>query len=418
MKTRTIAADAGQRHRQAVVRRAWLDLDRVRLYSATLLVLFCIFLAVWGYLSDGFSDRSFPRPGADFSAFWAASYVALHEGAASVYDVATLSRVIAEHGALPEGAPFFLPWLYPPTFLVAVLPLSLLPFGISYVLFMASTIAVYVVAVTRLLGPDANRRYQAWLPVLASPAVLIGMLIGQNSMLTAGLAAFAMGALGKRPVLAGVCIGLLAIKPQLALLFPFVLLASRAWTAFIAAAATATLFTVGSFWVCGWETLPAFFESTQIARERVIENGGIAWYGMPSTIAAARLAGASVEQAYLAHALVAGSGVGAMIYVWRRTAVRGLRIASLAIATMLVTPYLHGYELSWLGVAGAGIVSDGARMRLGGTERLVLLTAWLLPLYEITNALFKLPQIGPLVLTAVMSLILRRAAGTRELRQC
>ena len=94
---------------------------------------------------------------------------------------------------MPEGAPFFLPWLYPPTFPVAVLPLSLLPFGISYVLFMASTIAVYVVAVTRLLGPDANRRYRARLPVLASPAVLIGMLIGQNSMLTAGLAAFAMG---------------------------------------------------------------------------------------------------------------------------------------------------------------------------------------------------------------------------------
>ena len=65
-------------------------------------------------------------------------------------------------------------------------------------------------------------------------------------------------------------------------------------------------------------------------------------------------------------------------------------------------------------MAGAGIVSDGARMRLGGTERLVLLTAWLLPLYEITNALFKLPQIGPLVLTAVMSLILRRAAGARS----
>jgi len=383
-----------------------------------MLVLFCILLVVWGCVSDGFSDRSFSRPGVDFSVFWGASYLALHEGAARVYDVAALSRVIAEHGALADGAQFFLPWLYPATFLVAVLPLSLLPFGTSYVLFMTSTVGLYVFAITRLLGPGANRRYHAWLPVLASPAVMDGVLIGQNCMLTAGLAALAMGLLGKRPVLAGVCIGLLAIKPQLALLFPFVLLASRAWATFAAATVTATLFTVGSFWACGWETLPAFFESTQLARERVIENGGIAWYAMPSTIAAARLSGASVEQAYLVHTLVAGSGVGAMIYVWRRTAARGLRIASLAIASMLVTPYLLNYELTWLGLASAGVVSDGARLRLSGTERLVLLVAWLLPLYELSNSLLRLPQIGPVVLMAVMLLVLRRAAGTRELRPC
>jgi hypothetical protein len=53
---------------------------------------------------------------------------------------------------------------------------------------------------------------------------------------TAGLAALALHLLGKRPVAAGVLIGLLAIKPQLAVVFPFVLIATRAWRTFAAAA--------------------------------------------------------------------------------------------------------------------------------------------------------------------------------------
>ncbi|MBZ4317346.1 DUF2029 domain-containing protein, partial [Mycobacterium tuberculosis] len=80
----------------------------------------------------------------------------------------------------------------------------------------------------------------ATLVVVAYSGVCLSALFGQNSVLTAGLAALALHLLGKRPVVAGVVIGLLAIKPQLAVVFPFVLIAARAWRTFAAAALSAT----------------------------------------------------------------------------------------------------------------------------------------------------------------------------------
>ena len=79
----------------------------------------------------------------------------------------------------------------------------------------------------------------------------LSALFGQNSVLTAGLAALALHLLGKRPVVAGVVIGLLAIKPQLAVVFPFVLIAARAWRTFAAAALSATLFAAAGIALTG-----------------------------------------------------------------------------------------------------------------------------------------------------------------------
>ncbi|POP04539.1 hypothetical protein, partial [Salmonella enterica] len=102
------------------------------------------------------------------------------------------------------------------------------------------------------------------------------------------------------------------------------------------------------------------------------------------------------------------------VYVWRRISDNGLRIAMLATATMLTSPYLRAYELTWLLVAVAGVVSHGTRFGLSGRERFVLVLAWLLPLFEFVNPLCKLPQIGPLVFVAMAVLVVRRATMYAE----
>jgi len=61
-------------------------------------------------------------------------------------------------------------------------------------------------------------------------------------LLTAALAGAALLSLERRPILAGVFIGLLAIKPHLALLFPVALIAIGAWRTLLAAAVTGTTF--------------------------------------------------------------------------------------------------------------------------------------------------------------------------------
>ena len=61
---------------------------------------------------------------------------------------------------------------------------------------------------------------------------------GHNGFLTAALLGAALIQLDRRPLLAGLLIGLLAYKPQFGLLIPLVLAASGRWRAFFAAAAT------------------------------------------------------------------------------------------------------------------------------------------------------------------------------------
>lgn len=394
----------------------WIDLARVRAYSSALLILFCVLLLVWGWTSKGFTDVTIARPGTDFSAFWGASYLALTQGPLQAYDVSRLTTVIAEYGTMGKGSELILPWLYPPTFLLMVLPLSLLPLALSYLLFLLGTGYLYLKSITTLVGTRSPWQQGLWLPVLAAPATLITILAGQNSLLTAGVAAAAVHGITRRPVLAGMLIGVLAIKPQLAVLFPLALIISGAWRTLVSAFLTTTAFACASVLVCGWKTVPAFLTNARWVQANFIEGGVDLWWGMPTPIAAARLAGASVTGAYAIQVLTALAAAAAMVYVWRRTASFELRTAALAIAAVLSTPYLRDYELTWLGVAIAGVVGHGVREGQSGLssgERGLLVLAWLLPLYEHANPYLKLPQVGPLVLIAMMALVVRRAATRR-----
>ena len=67
---------------------------------------------------------------------------------------------------------------------------------------------------------------------------MINAFFGQNGAFTAALLVGGLLAAPKRPILAGVLFGLLTVKPQLGILIPFCLLASRNWRAFASAAVT------------------------------------------------------------------------------------------------------------------------------------------------------------------------------------
>ncbi|QUP54789.1 DUF2029 domain-containing protein [Ralstonia syzygii] len=391
--------------------RHWINAGTVRKGSTVMLCISILIFALGAWVTDGFTDTRITGPASDFSVFWGASHIALHGNPLHAYDINGIMVVINQYGTLEAGSGRILPWLYPPTFLLLVLPLALLPFWPSYLLFMLSTGAFYIKATLGLLGNQVGPRHRAWAAVLGSPAVFVTVLMGQNAMLTAGLAATAMAWLDKRPVLAGVAIGLLAIKPQLAILFPVALIVARAWKTLASAALTGALFAGISVAVCGWQTVPAFLDNARWAETYLVEHGGTAWYVMPTFLAAARAAGIGVAGAYAAQVTVALLAVGALIYVWLRTTDTGLRIAMLATATLLISPYVRTYELTWLVIAIAGCVSHGIRAGLSGTERALLVVAWLLPVFEFTNPLFRLPQIGPFVLVAVVLMILRRVAS-------
>jgi len=383
--------------------------------SAVAVLAYGAFLATWAWVSHGFSSIGGARPGIDFSIFWAASHLMLQGMPARVYDhfafVKTQMDLFGNFADI-HG----IGWVYPPAFLVAVAPFALLPFSIAYLLFVATGIGFYAFTIARIANGECrvdNARFWAFM-IAASPCVFIAAIVGQNSLFTAALAAAALWWIVERPVAAGICIGLLAIKPQMAVVFPFVLIASRAWKVFVVAAATAVATTVIGVVICGVQSLEKFFVNADALRGALLDHGGQGfWFASPTVFSVSRLAGFSVVTAYAVHACVAAVAIGAACQVWRRSNDRRLRAAMVAIAALLASPYVWHYELAWLGIALAclgALALDGGWSR---GEQTVWLIAWALPIYEHFNRLTMLPQIGPLVLLMLLWMVLQRAANSK-----
>lgn len=394
---------------------SWLSVERLVLYSGVMLVLYVIFLALWAWTSNGFTITDASRPGVDFSVFWAASYVMLHGSPWQVYDYGLFEKIELAHFDFPRGS--FAPWLYPPTFLLLVTPFAMLPPVLAYALFIGASALLFVVAALRVSGLSSclNGSRIGWLLIAACPCVFIAAVCGQNSIFTGALAAFALYWIDRKPVRAGLCMGLLAIKPQMALLFPFVLIAAGAWRALGAAAISATLFGSVSAFVCGAQCLRPFLLITSVTRELILEHGGHYWAASPTTFAALRAGGVPLTLAYLGEACVALIAAAAACHVWKTTRDMRLRAAILVVASLIANPYVWHYELAWLGIALACLTSIGLSKGWLRGEQEIIVLAWLLPVYELFNRVTHLPQIGPVVLLLTLLIILRRVRITAEM---
>jgi hypothetical protein len=406
--------------------RHWLDRKRLAIYSGLLLALFLVTSAASVLTSENLVDiRGYPL-GYDFINFWAASYIGLTGHFQDAYSVPQLLKAIQV--AVPGSQGVFA-WFYPPTFYLVILPLALLPYVVAYWAFMLSTMGFYLLVFRRVV-----RSRDAMWCLAAFPGLWVTFTLGQNGFLTAALAGAALLCLERRPVLAGVCIGLLAIKPHLALLFPVALIAIGAWRTFIAAAVTALAFTTFSVIALGVDTLKAFLSNLGYARlflesgtlpwmllesggipEKLVKSGVYPWLKMPSVFAFVRLLGMPDPAAYAIHAVAAACSVAAVWHVWRCCRDWQLRGAALMTATFLVSPYVFDYDLAWLAFPIAWLALAGLRDGWSRGEREVLVAAWLLPLSMALIAGTISIQIGPFVLGALLWITLRRARANSSL---
>ena len=393
--------------------RGWLTQSRLLLYSCVMIAIYAIMLSAWAWTTDGFHRSDVARPGIDFAVFWVASHVVLHGSPWQVYNHLAFAK--AEALLLPGmQSSHFLPWLYPPAFLFVVAPLALLPFALSYLLFIGVGALLFTVAALRVsgLGRTIGNPRLAALFVVGSPSVFVAALAGQNSLLTAAFAALAVYWVDRKPVLAGLCIGLLAIKPQMAIVFPFVLIAAGAWRAFLAAALSALAITVVGLLAAGGEAAHLFLLNADIQRSVVIQHYFHFWLASPTTFAALRLNGVGIALAECGQAWVAVAAIAIACRVWRRTTDTRLRCSVLVISTLIANPYVWHYELTWLGIALACLASLGFEEGWLWAEQEVLGLAWLLPFYEYFNPHLNLPQVGPIVLLCALLTVPRRLRAT------
>ncbi|MDQ0141772.1 glycosyltransferase family 87 protein [Cupriavidus necator] len=352
----------------------WLDAERMHLYSCVALTCYALYFGVWILRACVFAVPGVFAPGADFVVFWGAAKLALTHGAAAPYDYAMLRQV--ELAAVPGLAvgDGVLPWLYPPTFLLFVLGFGLLPYGLATFVFLAGGAGWYALALCRTLPRNA------WLAGVAFPGIAVVLATGQNALWLAGCAGLGLACLRSRPVLAGVLLGLVTVKPHLALMFPLALLCARNWRALGAMAATALALALVALLAFGTAPFAAFLGNAGRAAAELL-HGAALLPRMPTVFAAVKMLSDSLVLATMLHGMVAAAALASVIYAWARPCSFALRAAVLVCAGLLVPAYLYDYDLAFLGLAIAWLGLHGHRHGWLRGERELLVLLWLLPLW-------------------------------------
>jgi hypothetical protein len=394
---------------------AWLTPARMRGYSLILLGISVIAMAGWIALSDGLSDRNGKPIGTDFSSFYAAGSLVLDGRAGDVYNMA--AHYAREQQIFGPATPYY-GWLYPPIFLLLAAPLASMPYPVALAVWQISSFALYLAVIGFIAGGMGKRGIAigpTWLAVAAGfPAVLINLGHGQNGFLTAGLFGAALLALPSRQLLAGALFGLLAYKPQFALVIPVALLAAGQWRAIIAAGITVVALVSITSLLFGSDLWLAFTASTETSRKLLLEQGDVGFEKLQSVFAAVRMWGGGIPFAYTAQGIVSLAVICGTAWTWSSACNRDLKSALLVVATLLASPHVLDYDLVVLAVAIAFFVRHGLKRGFRNFEISLLAAAWIVPLLSRGIAGVTGIPLGLLVLLTLYVFTLRRAMLDRE----
>lgn len=273
-----------------------------------------------------------------------------------------------------------MPWLYPPSAVLVLAPLAVLPLTATAVLW-ALVSAWFVVAVVRhvrVLVGRSDRDVVAWRLLawaLATSCVWFGLVLGQVGALLLALAA--VGVLVRRPwapVLLGVAV---AVKITPALLVVWLLLTGRRRDAAVATAAWALL--TGVAWLLLPEDSAAFWlDGVATDIERTVGFAATANQSLAAW--AFRLTGA--ESGALTAACTVLVSAAALVAAWQlRRAAPVSAVAVIGVATAAAAPVGWTHQWVWLPVLVVAVVAE-----VGG--RAVTAWAWaagvvaLVPLLE------------------------------------
>jgi hypothetical protein len=164
-----------------------------------------------------------------------------------------------------------------------------------------------------------------------------------------------------RPVLTGICLGLLSYKPQYGLLFPIALIAASQWTVFFTAAVTAAAMALVSWLAFGTESWQAFFHWMPMFSQAFLTEGRATWGKMQSIFALVRFFGGTEQLAWIFQWIVSGTVAIVLALMWRSKLRYSLKAAALATGTLLITPYLFMYDMMVLAVPVALLVRMGLK---------------------------------------------------------
>lgn len=314
-------------------------------FGAQFLLLACLLLGLssaqqmaagWSFLY-GFPPYQTAHDLNDFGVHWSAGALALQGQAASAYDAKTMQAFFISQFGFPEGHTVWGYVYLPMTFLLTRV-LALADYPLSATVFLLSSLVLFLLMTARWMG-------------IAGLALILGfsgtwlcLNAGQLTFLIGSLLGFAFFLLDRRPVLAGVLIGLAVIKPQFGILLPVLLLVGGYYRSFIAAGFTVFGLVLLSLWLDGFSVWQAFWGVGLHTLAGHPENATM-WPRFLTVFGLLAQAGYSIPLAMFGHWVSAALACVLTIVIWRQTTLAALRAASAVLATLLISPMFYDYDL-------------------------------------------------------------------------
>jgi len=278
-----------------------------------------------------FTNRA-PRA-TDFYLYYLAAKIAQGLGTAQAYDPMVFLP------ALSASSGRSVPYLNPPLVAWLVTPLTTLPFEAALTIWRIA-LASAALLTWRLAAPGTGLR--RWAQLFAAASIFIVYLsfrLGQVTLIVvAGLAVCWWLIRHNRQVLAGVALAAITLKPQFAFLVPLTLLAAGYRRVFAGLLLAAVPLTAASLVAMGSKGIHDFVTSSSLAHDlvgthQVTVVNAVGW--LPLTVA-----------------ISAAAGLIALVTAYRsRHQGPELPIAAGIIGTLLVSPYINGFDLAALALA-------------------------------------------------------------------
>lgn len=346
-----------------------LRAGRTRRLAAVGLVIFLVVVAgkwlysIWANLRIGniwFND---------FFAIWSFASFPITHPALEIYDQSILQEFQESLGSKPTE---HLPFPYPPSFLLLMVPFGLIDYYAAYGTWMFGTLIFYLAVSWHREWPGS-----ATFLVIGAPATILTLVYGQTGFLTSALMVGGFRFAASRPIVGGILFGLLSIKPQLGILIPIALISARLWRTLAVAGVTVLGLILVSSMAFGWSIWPLWLSRLLVHADWA---AGAKPQYMPTIVANLAFLGVDLTLARVIQIAVA-LVVAGIIWACFRRGPTNLAISGLFVGTFLATPYAFVYDMPVVTNAILGVVRHAQKMHrlLPTVEILILALPLILP---------------------------------------
>ena len=326
--------------------------------------------------------------GSDFRWFYAVGLVWRQYGSHAVYDLDLASAAQAQVAGVAEGQERILLPNHPPFVYPVLALLAGMEFRDAYYLYFFGTwifMASFMVVVYKLLRGKNWPRLEAFLlscSILLFEPFFISVLKGQDTyILLIGGLFLLFSFVGKKDWLAGVGLGLMLIRPQIALILaiPFLFRKQKVWWWFLA---TATLLGIYSFIQIGWSGIRDYI--VVLGLSTGVEGFGWDEVGMFDGVGLIMrmIPALDIDLIHVIGWIFYLASMVGLSILWRSAkAIQQWHLSLAVILGLFAAPHLHYHDLALLAVPLVGLVVAGVERK-----KIKISTAVALPM--VTSIMF------------------------------